>query len=171
MKIVLTKEQYDRRPFKSSNRTKALTKGDIMGLLEDKGVTDMAFMKDPGEEGEFLVFKVSFTIQGIKRTFSVRLDVPRIYYMKPIRAGRNAPKQETYLEKESWRCLYWHLRNKLLALEYGAEEWIQLFAAEVLFKLTDDSQATVGEALSNLFMDEEKFTRLGALMLEDKRGK
>lgn len=130
--IILTKELYDKLPYKKSTLSKDDTFGDIIGLLRRHGIKKY-FMD---EETETLSFQLLVKMRDMERSFLVKLQVPHLMYPKPTRKGsRYSPKTNTYLEKESWRMLWWYLKCKLESVEYGIGDDLREFLPNIFYGL------------------------------------
>jgi hypothetical protein len=130
--ITLTKEQYKRLPYKGSDKNKDTTFGEIIGLLRSHGVK--RYFMD--EETETLTFDLLVKMKDMERNFAVRLQVPHIMYPVPIVKGsKYSAKKLVYLEKESWRMLWWYLKCKLEAIEFGIGDELKEFIPNIFYAL------------------------------------
>jgi len=170
MKVTLSPKQYEVLPMRHSMKSKALTKGDIMGFLEDKGVDNVAFLKEKGTGEDVVAFQIDFQPMRLEgggsktvaaRKFNIKFIVPNIWR----EVGKR--KKLEYCEKESWRILYWHLVNKLTALEYGVDGFAEAFAPYITIQLTNDSSVTVADILRKEIIEGD-MRRLTRLALEDQ---
>ncbi len=159
--ITLTKEQWNRLPYKNTTITKGRTYGDIIGMLEEHGITGYVF------GNSILVFPIKFKYNDREIGFTVKMNVPRLMYEMPIRKGRGAPKTLTYLENVSWRMFYWYLEKKLQSIEFGISDEVREFMYNINYKLSDNR----GEAsLSETFFNNlDRLDRLN--QLEDHSGR
>lgn len=165
--ITLTKEQWNRLPYKNTTITKGRTYGDIIGMLEEHNINGYVFGKDPATGIDMLVFPIKFMYNDKEIGFTVKLNVPRLWYSIPTRRGRNAPVKPTYLENVSWRMFYWFLEKKLQAIEYGISDEVREFMYNTNFKLPDNrGEKSVGQMLLE---NAEHLDRLS--QLEDNSGR
>ena len=132
--IVLTPEQYKTLPYKNTSVSRAKTYGEIIGLLETHGIQDYQYIKVKG--AEVLSFPIKIKRRDVEQGFIVKLSVPKLYY--PIKKGRYGPATLTYLENESWRIFWWHLKSKLEAIEYGISTELREFMYNITYSLTDN---------------------------------
>lgn len=161
--ITLTKAQYEKLPYKTSVVSQGKTYGEIIGLLREHGITDYQFTTLKGVD--VLAFPLKVQYRGVERSFTVKLTVPRLMYPLPSGRGRYSPKTITYLEKESWRIFWWHLKSKLEAIEYGISDEVHEFMYNIAYALPNGLEMNLGD----LIMEKvENLDRLN--QLEDKRG-
>lgn len=143
--IVLTDEQWRRLPYKGTAIGRAKTYGEIIGLLEGHGIKDYQFTKFQGVD--ILAFPLKIKRKDMELTFFVKLTVPRLCYNKSIGRGYNAKKTKTYLENESWRIFWWHLKSKLEAIEFGISDEVKEFMYNITYSLPDGREVKLGEEI------------------------
>jgi len=160
--IILTKEQYNRLPYKTTTISKGKTYGEIIGLLEIHGIKDYQFTRYQGTDQ--LAFPLIIQRKDVEKRFLVKLTVPRLMYLKRVGKGRNAPKRLTYLENVSWRIFWWHLKSKLEAIEFGISDEVKEFMYHIHYELTDGREVSLGELLID---NADQLAKLSAL--EDMR--
>jgi hypothetical protein len=162
--VNLTKEQYDRLPYKSTTVTKGRTYGEVIGLLEDYGIEDYRWTKWKGTD--MLEFPLTVTRNDVEYPFMVKLTVPRLFYPKKAKGDRrrDAPKTNTYLEKTSWRIFHWYLKSRLEAISYGISDEITEFMYHVNYALPDGTELKLGEAILDNVNNLSKLSQL-----EDRR--
>jgi len=156
--IYLTKEQWNRLPYKTTKINKGKTYGEIIGLLESHGISDYRWTKL--QDTDTLEFPLVIKRDDVEQQFAVKITVPRLYFKKSVGKGRNAPKQMTYLEEVSWRIFWWHLKSKLEAIEYGISDEVREFMYNINYALPDGTEVNLGEAL---IRNVENLNKLSAL--------
>jgi len=75
--IYLTKEQWNRLPYKTTTINKGKTYGEIIGLLETHGIKDYQWTRYQGKDQ--LAFPINIKRQDVEQGFLVKLTVPRLY--------------------------------------------------------------------------------------------
>ena len=159
--ITLTKEQYARLPYKGTDITRGKTYGEVIGLLEQHGIKDYQFTKFQGTD--VLAFPLKIKRRDVELGFMVKLTVPRLMY--PIYAGRGRrEKKITYLENESWRIFWWHLKSKLEAIEFGISDEVREFMYNIAHTLPDGREVSLGDMVT------ENLQQLDKLAIEDHSG-
>ena len=165
--INITKDQYNRLPYKTTKIAKGKTYGDIIGLLETHGIHDYQWTRYEGTDQ--LAFPLIIERKGIEQRFLVKLTVPKLMYPKQVGRGRNQPTTITYLEKISWRIFWWHLKSKLEAIEFGISDEVKEFMYNIHYQLEDGREISLGETLldhadqlANLHALEDKRTEIKA---------
>lgn len=145
IEITLTKEQYNRLPYKTTTISKGKTYGDIIGLLETHGIKDYQFTRY--QETDQLAFPLIIQRKDMDQRFLVKLTVPRLMY--PKKKGRYGPTTLTYLENVSWRIFWWHLKSKLEAIEFGISDEVKEFMYHIHNMLPDgtSSDRSIGDIL------------------------
>lgn len=160
--IFLTKDQFDKLPYKSTTVKKQRTYGQIIGLLAEHGIEDYQFTKYLGTE--LLSFPITVNRNEANYTFTVKMTVPRLHTKRPTGRGRNAPQEMVYLEDQSWRIFHWYLKSKLEAIEYGISDTVKEFMYHINYQLPDGREISLGQTLID---NVDNVTKLAAL--EDKK--
>ena len=158
--ITLTKEQYNRLPYKTTTISKGKTYGDVIGLLETHGIKDYQFTRY--QETDQLAFPLIITRKDMDTRFLVKLTVPKLMY--PKKKGRYGSTTLTYLENVSWRIFWWHLKSKLEAIEFGISDEVKEFMYHIHYSLPDGSERSLGDTIIE---NADQLTKLHAL--EDRR--
>ena len=156
--IYLTDEQWNRLPYKTTIITRGRTYGEIIGLLETHGIKDYQWTRY--QETDQLAFPIKIERQDIEQAFLVKLTVPKLFYPKRHGRGRSAPKTMTYLENQSWRIFWWHLKSKLEAIEFGISDTVREFMYNINYALPDGSEINLGQQLID---NVENINKLAAL--------
>lgn len=158
MEIDLTDEQYKRLPYKNTTIIKGKTYGDIIGMLESHGIHDYQWTRY--QNSDQLAFPIKIKRHDVEQGFLVKLTVPRIYYNLRVGKGRSKPKRRTYLEKQSWRIFWWHLKSKLEAIEFGISDEVKEFMYNISYALPDGREVSLGQAIID---NIEQLDKLAAL--------
>lgn len=156
--IYLTKEQWDRLPYKTTTINKGKTYGEIIGLLETHGIKDYQWTRYQGTDQ--LAFPINIKRDDVEQGFLVKLTVPKLYYPKRIGKGRAAPTKMTYLENVSWRIFWWHFKSKLEAIEFGISDEVREFMYNINYALPDGTEVNLGQVLVD---NVENISKLAAL--------
>ena len=132
--ITLTKEQYENLPYRTTKLTKDDTFGAMIGLLRKRGIRKY-FMDD---ETETISFEYRVKLKDMEKRFLVKMQVPHLLYMakvNPLSRSKHPEVKLTYLEDESWRILYWYLKNKLDAIQFGIVDDLKEFIPNIYYEL------------------------------------
>lgn len=146
--IILSQDDYDTLPCKGSKLTKDDTIGDIIGLLRKRGIKKYAM--DDEEETIGFEYKVKLPDMEQPMSLFVKLTVPhlkRYARVNPRNTSRNSPTELVYLENESWRILWWYLKNKLDAIRFGIVDDLPEFMGNVYYKLPDGREVNLADAI------------------------
>lgn len=157
--ITLTKEQYSKLPYKGTAINRGKTYGEVIGLLEQHGIKDYQFTKFQGTD--VLAFPLKIKRRDVEVGFMVKLTVPRLMYPISVGKGYNKKKTITYLENESWRIFWWHLKSKLEAIEFGISDEVKEFMYNIAHALPDGREISLGEMIT------ENLQQLDKLALPD----
>lgn len=162
--IVLTPKEFNKMPYKTTTVSKHRTKGDIDGLLYDQGIEKIQWTQ-LGDQTT-LVFAMDVEVMGVERMLAFKFTPPRIYVnkRKTVR-GKGRVIVKEHQENTSWRLFYWHLKSKLEAVKYGLASAETELMSNIIHKLPDDSESTVGETMQQIIANG----RLDQLALEDRR--
>lgn len=161
--IQLTDEQFRRLPYKNTERNKDDTVGDVIGLLRRHGIRK--YMVD--DELEVISFPLRVQMKDMEREFTVKMFVSHLMYLKATTGGRYAPKTNVYLEKESWRMVWWYLKSLLEAIEFGLTDDLRAFTPYIYNKLMRDGpEVNLADAIIE---NAEQLTKLKQLPSEIDR--
>jgi hypothetical protein len=152
--IVLTKDQYEHRPYKTTEKKKDDTIGDIVVLLRKHGVKK--YIMD--EENEAISFLLTVKHLDMERIFPIKITIPHMMYYLPTRRGSKNTTL-TYLEKESWRVAWWYLKVKLDSITYGISDSFQEFMPNIYHSLPDGREVM----LSDIILKAKKLTEFESL--------
>lgn len=156
--IYLTEAQWKRLPYKTTTISQGKTYGEIIGLLETHGIHDYQWTRYQGTDK--LAFPIKIERQDVEQGFVVKLTVPRLMYNKRKTGGKYAKKTMTYLEKESWRIFWWHLKSKLEAIEFGISDEVREFMYNINYALPDGTEINLGRTLIDNVENLNKLTAL-----------
>jgi len=147
--IQLNPEQWAKLPYKSTKISKGRTKGEIIGLLEDNGIGDYQWTKIG--QSETLAFRMAVTHEGVEYDLGFKFEPAMLYK----RVGRKTNYRYELQEAISWRMFYWLLKSKLEAVQFGLEEAYQVLASNIINRLPDGSETTLGESLAQMLKTGE----------------
>lgn len=152
--ITLTKEQYAKLPYKGTAINRGKTYGEIIGLLENHGIHDYQWTKFQGTE--VLAFPLKIKRRDVEVGFMVKLTVPKLMFPIAKGKGYNKVKTLTYLENESWRIFWWHLKSKLEAIEFGISDEVKEFMYNIAHALPDGREISLGEMIRDNLQQLDK---------------
>ena len=92
-----------------------------------------------------LQFAVERTLHGVEQKFIVRLQGPLL----EVEKGRGYEKHREPNMNASMRLLYWYVKSKAEAIEYGLEDVVEAFLPRILLRLPDGTSSTMGDMLKN----------------------
>ena len=90
-------------------------------------------------------FAVERTLHGVEQKFIVRLQGPLL----EIEKGRGFEKHREPNMNASMRLLFWYVKSKVEAIEYGLEDVVEAFLPRILLRLPDGTSSTMGDMLKN----------------------
>jgi hypothetical protein len=136
-------------PYADTEVPASRSRGDIDVLLKKIGAIAIQWTDTTasirGEECPTLQFAVSRTLDGAEQRFIVRLKAP----MLKVPRGRGFNKSYLPNLNASMRLLYWYVKTKAEAMEYGLEDVVEAFMPNILISLPDGSTSTMAQALKN----------------------
>ena len=136
-------------PYSDTSVPASKTRGDIDALLKRMGTIAIQWTETPasirGKECPILQFAVKRVLNGVEQKFVVRLQAPLLEITK----GRGYAKKTMPNLNASMRLLYWYVKSKAEAMEYGLEDFVESFMSRILVSLPDGSTATMAQALKN----------------------
>ena len=106
---------------------------------------------------------VETEIKGVKKQIGIKIEPPIFIAQRRTWNPRMGKYERVYAPNwaQSFRLLFWWLKAKLEAVAYGLTSVEQEFLSQVVLKLPNGQQVTVGAALAEPIL-------AGSLALEDK---
>ena len=144
-RVVVTREELRKLPYYTTEVSRGKTIGEIIGMLEDMGITSYQFTKD---NGEGLRIKMIVEQSGVRKEIGFDFSVPLIYTVD------RRSKKEAYEEKVSWRIFYKYLEAKLAVIHSGIVEAQFELSSYIIYRLPSGVETTVGEVLNNLIFTD-----------------
>ena len=136
-------------PYSDTSVPAAKTRSDIDALLKKMGAIAIQWTETPGsiqgKECPILQFAVNRVLNGVEQRFVVRLQAPLLEITK----GRGYAKKSMPNLNASMRLLYWYVKSKAEAMEYGLEDFVESFMSRILVSLPDGSTTSMAQALKN----------------------
>lgn len=132
-------------PYYNTTISQEQTKAEMEKLLKDHGIKDIQWTTYKGQTE--LKFLHRIQIKGVEREigFVFRppiILIPRRQYDSKF---NRYVKVNVPHDAMSYRLLWWYLKAKLEAVEYGLETVEKEFMSHILVSLPDGSQSTIGE--------------------------
>jgi hypothetical protein len=131
-------------PYQNTHVDPAKTKYQIEKLLSDYGAEAVQWTQSYATQEMQLRFIFEVEVKGVRRKigFLVR---PPMFAIRRRRRGYGLVNEPQY--SQSLRLLYWYVKAKLEAAAYGLDSLERVFMSEVVFKLPDGREATVGDTV------------------------
>ena len=121
------------------------TKAEIEILLRSYGVKGIRWTSLEGQD-DVLEFIVEATVQGVRRQLGIAVRPPHIYIQKKL----HGKLVKTENINQEYRLLFHWIKSKVEAVVWGLSTVEREFLSEVLLKLPDGRQSTVGDVVVNL---------------------
>ena len=135
-------------PYENTVIPSSKSKGDIDELLKKMGAIAIQWTETPesirGTSCPILQFAVNRTLNGVEQRFVVKIQAPLLI----VDRGRGYDKKHMPNINASMRLLYWYVKSKAEAIEYGLEDIVESFMSRILVSLPDGSGTqTMADAL------------------------
>jgi len=134
-------------PYADTSVPASRSRGDIDDLLKKMGAIAIQWTETPasiqGKECPILQFAISCILNGVEQKFVVRLQAPFLEITK----GRGHDKKIMPNMNASMRLLFWYVKSKAEAIEYGLEDFIEAFMPRILVSLPDGRSTTMSEVV------------------------
>jgi hypothetical protein len=121
------------------------TKAEIEILLKSYGVKGIRWTSMEGQE-DLLEFVIEAEVQGVKKQLGIAVRPPHIYIKKKIR-GQIVNTENI---NQEYRLLFHWIKSKIEAVVWGLSTIEKEFLSEILMKLPNGEQTTVGEIVIGL---------------------
>ena len=136
-------------PYVDTQVPASRSRGDIDVLLKKIGAIAIQWTDSTasirGEECPTLQFAVSRILNEAEQRFIVRLKAPLLRVKKGTKHHRiSVPNLNA-----SMRLLFWYVKTKTEAMEYGLEDVVEAFMPHILISLSDGSTSTMAQALKS----------------------
>ena len=121
------------------------TKAEIEILLRSYGVKGIRWTSLEGQD-DVLEFIVEANVQGVRRQLGIAVKPPHIYIQKKL----HGKLVKTENINQEYRLLFHWIKSKVEAVVWGLSTVEREFLSEVLLRLPDGRQSTVGDVVVNL---------------------
>ncbi len=135
-------------PYENTAIPASKSKGDIDELLKKIGAIAIQWTETTqsirGNACPTLQFAVSRILNGVEQRFIVKIQAPLLV----VDRGRGYDRKHMPNINASMRLLYWYVKSKAEAIEYGLEDIVESFMSRILVSLPDGSGTqTMADAL------------------------
>jgi hypothetical protein len=121
------------------------TKAEIEILLKSYGIKNIRWTTLEGQD-DTLEFIIEAEVQGIKKQLGVAVKPPHIVIKKKLH-GKLVESENI---NQEYRLLFHWIKSKIEAVVWGLSTIEKEFLSEVLMKLPNGQQSTVGDVVVNL---------------------
>ena len=137
-------------PYANTKIAPEQTKAEIEKLLKDHGIMDIQWTTYQGESTLKFLFRV--TIKGVEKEVMFAFRPPMIQMKKKQYSRQNYRYEKIIMDNApvSYRLLYWYLKSKLEAVQFGLETVEKEFMSHILVALPGGKETTLGENLNKV---------------------
>ncbi len=121
------------------------TKAEIEILLKSYGIKNIRWTTLEGQD-DTLEFIIEAEVQGVKKQLGVAVKPPHIVIKKKL----HGKLVDTENINQEYRLLFHWIKSKIEAVVWGLSTIEKEFLSEVLMKLPNGQQSTVGDVVVNL---------------------
>jgi hypothetical protein len=121
------------------------TKAEIEILLKSYGIKNIRWTTLEGQD-DTLEFIIEAEVQGVKKQLGVAVKPPHIVIKKKL----HGKLIDTENINQEYRLLFHWIKSKIEAVVWGLSTIEKEFLSEVLMKLPNGQQSTVGDVVVNL---------------------
>lgn len=134
-------------PYKNTTIPPERSKAEIEKLLKQHGIQDTQWTSYKGET--VLRFLWQLQVKGVQKEIMFEFKPPVIEAKKRVmsRTDQRSIKAIVQLEATAYRLLYWYLKNKLEAVQFGLQSVEKEFLSQAVVALPNGKQTTVGESI------------------------
>lgn len=138
-----------RIPYSQTTIPPERTKADIEKLLREHNIEDIQWTTYQGDATLRFLWKLE--VKGVYKEIMFQFTPPIIPATKRVWTGTRTEKVQVQLTATSYRLLYWYLKNKLEAVQYGLESLEKEFLSHAVVALPNGKQVTVGERIQEVY--------------------
>lgn len=131
-------------PYANTTISPEQTQADIKKLLEAHEIRDVQWTTYQGNTTLKFLFKIQ--IKGVQKEIMFAFKPPKIAVKK--RYGSSLVN--TINDAVSYRLLFWYLKTKLEAVQFGLETVEQEFMSHIMVALPGGQDSTLGEKLGEI---------------------
>ena len=140
-----------RIPYQDTTIPPEKTKGDIEALLKKAGAKAAQWTEDYSSgQPPTLQFIMEVEVKGVRRKLGFKMTPPALAQRKKIRTGRGKEFGFTVNMEASLRLMWWYLKAKLEAVQFGLESMEKEFLSSVITSLPGGGTTTIGETATEL---------------------
>ena len=121
------------------------TKAEIEILLKSYGVKGIRWTSLEGQD-DVLEFIIEAEVGGVRKQLGISVKPPHIFIKKKLRGQL----VNTESLNQEYRLLFHWIKSKIEAVVWGLSTIEKEFLSEILLKLPNGQQSTVGEMVLNL---------------------
>ena len=121
------------------------TKAEIEILLKSYGIKNIRWTTLEGQD-DTLEFIIEAEVQGVKKQLGVAVKPPHIVIKKKL----HGKLVDTENINQEYRLLFHWIKSKIEAVVWGLSTIEKEFLSEILMKLPNGQQSTVGDVVVNL---------------------
>ncbi len=125
------------------------TKAEIEILLKSYGIKNIRWTTLEGQD-DTLEFIIEAQVQGVKKQLGVAVKPPHIVIKKKL----HGKLVDTENINQEYRLLFHWIKSKIEAVVWGLSTIEKEFLSEVLMKLPNGQQSTVGDVVVNLMSND-----------------
>ncbi len=121
------------------------TKAEIEILLKSYGIKNIRWTTLEGQD-DTLEFIIEAQVEGVKKQLGVAVKPPHIFIKRKLH-GKLVESENI---NQEYRLLFHWIKSKIEAVVWGLSTIEKEFLSEVLMKLPNGQQSTVGDVVVNL---------------------
>ena len=134
--------------YKSSTRSVGRSQEDVRRVLAKYGASRVSFEEDWTGSG-IVAVRFMFLINSIPYGVRIRSKVPYVENKTPTRGKLRSQDQIYKLREQAqrtiWRAIYWAIKSRMEAVEFGIETFQEAFLAH--FEIPGQDGDTIGDRL------------------------
>ena len=146
-KLMFTAKELRTIPGHATGLTVGWLQGMVAGLLTEAGLDYVLGQRD-GQDLIMIEMVLPTEESDVRRVVHFKLEVPKVYQ----KMKRGPPKP---LPAVGWRFFYDYLERRIQAVRLGITDLVEEFTANIVMKLPDGRQTTVGENIKQSIGDPE----------------
>ena len=156
-------------PYASTKVAPEQTKAEIEKLLKEHGIKDIQWTMFEGRTT--LKFLHHVTVKGVERTIGFTFQPPIIPHMIRQYNSKTFCYEKVSINNEpvAYRLLFWYLKSKLEAVEYGLQSMEKEFMAHIMVSLPSGEESTFGEKLEQALEHSASISEFQALPYEPEK--
>lgn len=142
-------------PYEGTKIDPYKSMAEISRLLENAGALGIQWTSLFNENKVSVAFILDTEIDGVQKQFTAKIDAPYFAESKRIYNPKTLRTEKTIIPNwsRSLRIMFWYIKSKIEAVQYGLVSAEREFLSNIAFRLPSGMETTVGNLIGRKAVD------------------